>query len=236
MDPPYQMSSEKTLLPISLFCSSVTSLYKIAIGENRKTSVNQPEPEILSDAIRKRMRTAWYLRPRMDEDNYRVHYADFDPGDIASSTGFHYAVRRTNQTDSEVWLAAYVGNAIANVLGDLNDILTRIEVEKESDRVQTRLRVKWNRVGMTLGGLTFLQVVIAGASIWICRGNLEIVDDVTVFMSMFRELTESVPGMNREGIDPSYNSMGGCFVRDVSTNDFRWVFIKGERRFGCVYV
>lgn len=80
--------------------------------------------------------------------------------------------------------------------------------------------------GMTLDGFTFLQV---GAALWTCKGNLKIVDDVTVFQSMFEELSESVPGTNREGIHLSYSSMGSCFIRDDSTNEFRWVFIKDER-------
>ena len=80
-----------------------------------------------------------------------------------------------------------------------------------------------------MGGLTFLQVVVAGTAMWLCRDNLEILDNVALFPSMFKEFTGSTHDRTEEVLDSSNASIGGCFVREGDADRYRWVFFKSEK-------
>ena len=77
---------------------------------------------------------------------------------FSASNGFDSGINQNNQSALELWLAAYIGNYIGNCLSFLNDFLQRVEIEPETQGI-TKLLVKWERIGTTLGGLAILQVL-----------------------------------------------------------------------------
>ena len=105
--------------------------------------------------------------------------------DFFASDEFHYGISRKNQSASELWLSAYIGNYIGNCLSLLNDLLERVEIEEEGQVVNTLLFVKWRRVAATFGSLAIFQVFFGLAALVYCRGSCEVVDDVLTLSSMF---------------------------------------------------
>ncbi|KAF8423514.1 hypothetical protein EV426DRAFT_717345 [Tirmania nivea] len=107
--------------------------------------------------------------------------------DFLPTQGFGYGIKRKDQSVSELWLAAYLGNYIGNCLSYLNDFLQRIEIEPEVPGIKTKLLVKWSRVATTLGSLAVFQVLFGLAALLYCRRSVEIVDDVSTFCAMFTD-------------------------------------------------
>lgn len=97
--------------------------------------------------------------------------------DYKPTLEFHAGVSQLDQDASARWLAAYIGNYVANCLGYLNEFLGRIENESgaTTKSVTTHLVVKWERVGIILGGLALFQVLFGLAALLYCRRSVEIV-------------------------------------------------------------
>jgi len=145
------------------------------------------------------------------EYNYEA-FRDFYPaGELLN------AMEHEDQSAAELWLASYLGNYIGNCLSFLNDILDRVEVETEKNRINTKLLVNWGRVAITLGGLAAFQVLLGLAALLYCRENFEIVDDVATFSSMFTDL----PLSSQEEGQKEGAVHQGRFVAEGE--GFRWV-------------
>lgn len=141
--------------------------------------------------------------------------------DFSPTLGFSYGISRNNQSASELWLSAYVGNYIGNCLSFLNDFLQLVEIEPESQKIKTKLLVKWERVAATLGGLAVFQLLSGVAALLYCRRKFEMQDDVSTFLSMFIGVPFFHPEEKRQE-DAVYQ---GRFIAEG--DGFRWVFPAG---------
>jgi len=88
---------------------------------------------------------------------------------------FNFGVSRQNRSTSALWLSAYIGNYIGNCLSFLSDILGRVEIERGTHGIITKLLVQWDRVATMLGILAGLQVLFGLAALLYCSRGLEIV-------------------------------------------------------------
>lgn len=154
---------------------------------------------------------------------YETAYGKETFRDFSPTLGFSYGVSRKNQSTSELWLSAYIGNYIGNCLSFLNDFLQLVEIEPEAQRIDTKLFVKWERVAATLGGLAVFQVLSSVAALLYCRQHFEMIDDVSTFLSMFIGIPVHTEDRRQE--DVVYQ---GRFVAEGS--GFRWVFPAGAGR------
>ena len=178
-----------------------------------------PESHLIGQDIHSFLRQSPALT-LADEINSR-YYRSENCRDFQPRLAFGFGVGGKNRSASELWLSAYVGNYIGNCLSFLNDFLERVEIEPEVKGINTKLSVKWARVAATFGGLVVFQV-LCGLAGWIyCRGNLEIVDDVSAFVSMFTGFP-LLSGEERRQEGLVYQ---GKFVRDGE--GFRWIFVMG---------
>ena len=137
-----------------------------------------------------------------------------------ASNMFDSGVNQKNQSASELWLSAYIGNYIGNCLSFLNDILQRVEIEPGTEG-STKLLVKWGRVAGILGGLVVFQVLSGIAALLYCHRNFEIVDDVPTFSSMFTGFPFGSQAERRQ----EGRIYKGRFVAEG--DGFRWVFEAG---------
>jgi len=142
-------------------------------------------------------------------ENYRDFYLNSE---------FDYGVSRKDQSASELWLAAYIGNYIGNCLSFLNDYLRRVEIKHEISDTNTKLVVKWMRAATTLGALAAFQVLFVLATLLYCRRSFEIVDGV----STVSPISSSFPFHSGRQEGPVYQ---GKFVKEGDS--FRWVFVAG---------
>ena len=117
----------------------------------------------------------------------------------------------------ELGLAAYIGNYIGNCLNYLNNFLDRVEIKPETQGINTKLLVKWEKVAAMLGGLIAFQVVFGLAALVYCRRNFEIVDNVSTFSSMFTGFPFKSKERQQEGA-----VYQGKFVTEG--DGFRWEF------------
>jgi len=108
-------------------------------------------------------------------ENYRDFYLNPE---------FNYGISRKDQSASELWLAAYIGNYIGNCLSFLNDYLRRVEIHPAIPDTNTKLVVKWVRAATTLGALAVVQVLFVLAALSYCRGGFEIVDGISTVSSI----------------------------------------------------
>lgn len=152
--------------------------------------------------------------PRAEDLNERIR-------DFGAPFAFAYGIGRKNQSDSELWLSAYIGNYIGNCLSFLNDFLHREEIEPASQGLNTKLLVKWRRVATTLGALAGFQVVFVLAALLYCQRGFEIVDGVLTFSSMFADFPF---GSEAERWQESVVHQGK-FVPEG--DGYRWVFVTG---------
>ena len=146
------------------------------------------------------------------DENHTETIRHFDP-----TPKIIYNIHSTNESIVGLWLAAYIGNYIGNCLNYLNDFLDRVEIEPETQGINTKLLVKWEKVAATLGGLIAFQVVFGLAALVYCRWNFEIVDDVSTFSSMFTGFP--FRSKERQQEDAVYR---GKFVTEG--DGFRWEF------------
>jgi len=149
------------------------------------------------------------------------YYRDFPLG-----PEFDYGVSRKDQSASELWLAAYIGNYIGNCLSFLNDYLRRVKIHPEIPDTDTKLAVKWVRAAITLGALAAFQVLFMLAALLYCR--FEIVDGVSTVSS----ISTRFPFHSGRQEGPLYR---GKFVTEGDS--FRWVFVAGaEKNFKVGFV
>jgi len=141
---------------------------------------------------------------------------------FSTSNGFESGINQNNQSASDLWLAAYIGNYIGNCLSFLNDFLQRVETEPETQAI-TKLLVNWGRVGGILGGLAALQVLFGLAALLYCQQNLEVMDHVSAFSSMFT----GFPFFSEEERWQDGVVHQGRFVREGAGYQFRWVSAVG---------
>ena len=144
--------------------------------------------------------------------------------DNSEPLNFHFGVSRTNQTEAEIWLAAYVGRFFVNQLSLLNTLLLAIEIEGDSSVVQSKLAVKWVRIAIVLGALIGFQVVFAALALWYCQGKFEFVEDLPTMSSVLGGIPEGgIPegGSAQGGLD-----FAGWFVQE--DDGYRWVLFKHE--------
>ena len=144
---------------------------------------------------------------------------------FSASNRFDSGINQNNQSASELWLAAYIGNYIGNCLSFLNDFLQRVEIAPETQAI-TKLLVNWERVGGILGGLAALQVLFGLAALLYCHQNLEVVDHASAFSSMFT----GFPFYSEEGGRKEGAVHQGTFVREGAGYQFRWASAVGAEK------
>jgi len=162
------------------------------------------------------------------------NYQDYNYGDtleyyqdFALGPEFDYGVSRKDQSASELWLAAYIGNYIGNCLSFLNDYLRRVKIHPEIPATKTKLVVKWMRAATTLGALAALQVLFVLAALFYCQRSFEIVDGISTTSSISTSFLVH-PGRQEGAVSK------GKFVKEWDR--LRWVFVTGaEKNFKTVF-
>jgi len=153
---------------------------------------------------------------------YTIKGARESVRDFLPTEEFLSSVQRKGLS-ADVWLAAYIGNYIGNCLSYLNDVLTRVEIERDRNDITTKLLVKWARISATLGSLAVFQVLFGLAALLYCRRNFEIVDGVSTFSLMFTGFPFQTEERRQEG-----SAKQGKFVAEG--DGFRWVpEVAGEK-------
>ena len=99
---------------------------------------SRPEVRIIGAPVYRQLKRS----VSFSEDTVITNYGFEGIEKFIPAAEFSYGVSQKNQSASELWLSAYIGNYIGNCLSFLNDFLERMEIEPEITGNHTKLLVK----------------------------------------------------------------------------------------------